>query len=308
MTLGQKLSTYRKLAGLTQQQLGEQLSISAQAVSKWENDQTEPDLATMRTLAGIYRVSLDEMLDPDSIPHSAAEADAAEQASAESANATEAKPPIGFCKECGITVTEENLGEMEPVILCAKCLQAKKEAAAKAAAEAKRMAAKKKAAAAAVCAERKKRYKKHIVRSIVIAALVTALFLLVMITVMVDEFSGAMLAVTIVGAYVVFAFVWCLRYDCVVQNVVLDWMSKSIRWPGLIFTFDIDGCLWLIGMKLLFWALGLLFGVITGMIGGTIGLVCAPFVFPFLVRKVAKEYKSGEKSEVIEQSTKYFEN
>ena len=38
MTLGKKLSSYRKIAGLTQQQLGEHLNLSAQAISKWEND------------------------------------------------------------------------------------------------------------------------------------------------------------------------------------------------------------------------------------------------------------------------------
>ena len=65
MALGKKLANYRKLAGLTQQQLGEQLNLSPQAISKWENDLAEPDLATLRTLADLYKVSVGELIDPD---------------------------------------------------------------------------------------------------------------------------------------------------------------------------------------------------------------------------------------------------
>lgn len=66
MTLGQKLAGYRKLSGMTQQQLGERLSISAQAISKWEKDLSEPALATMRKLARIYNVTVDELLNLES--------------------------------------------------------------------------------------------------------------------------------------------------------------------------------------------------------------------------------------------------
>ena len=66
MTLGQKLAGYRKLSGMTQQQLGDRLSISAQAISKWEKDLSEPALATMRKLARIYNVTVDELLNLES--------------------------------------------------------------------------------------------------------------------------------------------------------------------------------------------------------------------------------------------------
>ena len=62
MTLGQRLAFHRKQKALTQQQLGEQLNVSAQAISKWENDQAEPDVATVLKLAQIYHISLDLLL------------------------------------------------------------------------------------------------------------------------------------------------------------------------------------------------------------------------------------------------------
>ena len=62
MTLGQRIAFHRKKQALTQAQLGEQLNISAQAISKWENDQAEPDITTLVQLSKILKVALDELL------------------------------------------------------------------------------------------------------------------------------------------------------------------------------------------------------------------------------------------------------
>ena len=62
MTLGQRLAFYRKKQALTQGKLGEQLNISAQAISKWENDQAEPDVTTLIQLSKVLNVSLDELM------------------------------------------------------------------------------------------------------------------------------------------------------------------------------------------------------------------------------------------------------
>ena len=66
MTLGEKLSTLRKNYGLTQTQLGEKLNLSAQAVSKWENNLAEPDITTLKKLALIYGVSIEEIVNASS--------------------------------------------------------------------------------------------------------------------------------------------------------------------------------------------------------------------------------------------------
>jgi transcriptional regulator with XRE-family HTH domain len=81
MTLGQRLATLRKQNRLTQQKLGEQLNVSAQAVSKWENDQAEPDVATICRLAKIYHVSIDTLLMGQEPLHSYPLDDASTQAS-----------------------------------------------------------------------------------------------------------------------------------------------------------------------------------------------------------------------------------
>ncbi len=61
-TIGKRIAHHRKRLGLTQDQLAERLGVTAQAVSKWENDQSCPDIATLPRLAEIFGVSTDELL------------------------------------------------------------------------------------------------------------------------------------------------------------------------------------------------------------------------------------------------------
>lgn len=61
-TLGQRLSRLRKEKNLTQEDIANKVNISSQAVSKWENDLSSPDIDTLVRLANIFDVSLDELL------------------------------------------------------------------------------------------------------------------------------------------------------------------------------------------------------------------------------------------------------
>ena len=62
MTLGQRLLKARKETGLSQEELAEQLGVSRQAVSKWENDSGYPEMEKMIRLSQIYQVSLDYLV------------------------------------------------------------------------------------------------------------------------------------------------------------------------------------------------------------------------------------------------------
>ena len=61
-TLGKRIGALRREKGLKQDELAEKLGISPQAVSKWETDQTCPDISLLPTLAKILGVSVDELL------------------------------------------------------------------------------------------------------------------------------------------------------------------------------------------------------------------------------------------------------
>lgn len=61
-TLGKRIASNRKRLKLTQEQLAEKLGVTAQAVSKWENDQSCPDITALPLLAGIFGITTDELL------------------------------------------------------------------------------------------------------------------------------------------------------------------------------------------------------------------------------------------------------
>ena len=62
MTLGKRIAALRKEKELKQDTLAEALGVSPQAVSKWENDQTCPDISLLPRLAELLDVTVDELL------------------------------------------------------------------------------------------------------------------------------------------------------------------------------------------------------------------------------------------------------
>lgn len=67
MTLGNNFFNARKKQGLSQEEVAEKLGVSRQTISKWELDETLPDINQSKKLAAAFKVSLDELIefDPD---------------------------------------------------------------------------------------------------------------------------------------------------------------------------------------------------------------------------------------------------
>lgn len=63
MTLGEKLSLMRKNSSFTQEEIANHLGVSPQAVSKWENDLSCPDIMLLPKIAELYGKTIDELLD-----------------------------------------------------------------------------------------------------------------------------------------------------------------------------------------------------------------------------------------------------
>lgn len=60
-SIGQKIRSLRKNKKLTQEQLAEALSVSAQSVSKWENQISTPDVALLPIIARYFGITMDEL-------------------------------------------------------------------------------------------------------------------------------------------------------------------------------------------------------------------------------------------------------
>ena len=65
MNLGNNLFQARKKAGLSQEMVVEKLGVSRQTISKWETDETIPDIYQSKKLAKLYNLTLDELIDFD---------------------------------------------------------------------------------------------------------------------------------------------------------------------------------------------------------------------------------------------------
>ena len=65
MSLGNSLFNARKKSGLSQEAVAEKLGVSRQTISKWELDETLPDIRQSKSLSVLYHLTLDELIDFD---------------------------------------------------------------------------------------------------------------------------------------------------------------------------------------------------------------------------------------------------
>ena len=62
MSIGDKIQTYRKTLGMSQEELGQKLLVSRQTVSLWEKGQTFPTVDNLIRLKEIFGTSVDDIL------------------------------------------------------------------------------------------------------------------------------------------------------------------------------------------------------------------------------------------------------
>ena len=61
INIGKNIKSFRRRCGFTQAYLAERLGISVQAVSKWENSTSMPDIMLLPEIAREFGVSIDEL-------------------------------------------------------------------------------------------------------------------------------------------------------------------------------------------------------------------------------------------------------
>ena len=288
MTLGQKLKELRSLKGLTQKDLADKLHVSFQTVSKWENGENEPDISTLKELATLFNCSVDYLI------------------GSEKEGLTPEVPPtktviihqkeLHVCERCKKDIPEDDL-VMEDVCVRAggrgrsaqyrkayyhtHCLEEVKQ---------ERLAA-----AAKIKAAKKARAKKHsfgwgIAGGVVALAISLAIFLAVPACQAALHPAVAVVLSIVIG-YAIFAALYCIISGSYIGDVFMWAAGLSIRFPGLIFSWDLEGFAWLIAMKILFAILGFLVGVfalaLAIILSGVLGAVSFPFV---LIHNIRTDY------------------
>lgn len=67
MRIGEQIRMLRKNKNLSQEQLGNKLNVSRQAVYKWESDKGYPDIQNLIALSELFDISLDELIKGDKV-------------------------------------------------------------------------------------------------------------------------------------------------------------------------------------------------------------------------------------------------
>ena len=65
MEIGNKILEFRKKENLSQEQLAEKMDVTRQTISKWELNETTPDIKQAKELSKIFKISLDELTNND---------------------------------------------------------------------------------------------------------------------------------------------------------------------------------------------------------------------------------------------------
>ena len=294
MTLGNKLKKLRTNAGLTQKDLADQLHVSFQTVSKWENDENEPDIATLRELAKLYNCSIDYLVNEEEEPKQ--EEPNKEEAPQAPTTIIIHQKELHVCERCKKDIPEDELdfenitkserygrsGHRDVVIgqryyhkSCLEQVQREREEVAARIREEKTSKAKKLS------------FGWGIAGGVVALGISLAIFLCNMQYV--HPALGVLFSVLI--GYGIFAMLYCIISGSYIGDVFVWCATLSIKFPGLIFSWDIEGFIWVITMKILFAILGFLIGLFALafaiVFSASLGAISFPFV---LIHNINNNY------------------
>ena len=301
MTLGQKLKKLRTEKGLTQKDLADQLHVTFQTISKWEGDTNEPDIATLKELAKFFGCSFDYLLNDDEVEP--------KEEKPEPVVEVKEVPVIKetiivhqneahVCARCGKDIPEDELvseditkkerhGRTTRTVSVGQtyyhksCLEEVKKERAEAAHRAK---------IARASSSKKKCFGWGIAAGVTALGIALAVFLTH--TDAVHPALGVLFSVLI--AYGMFAMIYCILSGSYIGDVFVWCAGLSIRFPGLIFTWDLEGFAWLIAMKILFAILGFLIGVFALLFAIVLSAALGGISFPFiLIHNIRTDYEDA---------------
>lgn len=262
MEYGEKITALRKSKGMTQAELGAALNVTSQAVSKWERGESYPDFETLSKIAKLFGVS---------ISHFESDGGAEEIAP----TAATAAPPalLGVCTVCGKGIYDKNEIAATSPLVCKDCHERK---------IALDKTLKQKAQADALTKERNQKLAAKRIRNkgLIAAGIACGVLLIFVIIglcvnpVNIGETIGGYAIITLF----LFPFIAQLFWQGVVVDVVLCGV-KIIGTPGVIFSFDLDGFIFLIVMKILFALIKLLVLLLCMAFFSIIAIFISPFTF-----------------------------
>ena len=300
MTLGQKLKNLRSEKGITQKELADQLHVTFQTVSKWENDENEPDISTLKELSKLYGCSIDNLVNEDR-NNSFVESNTNADTTMENANKTIIihQKELHCCHRCEKDIPEdelyvEHLTRTErqgksTITVPAGDVFYHKDCWEEVLKEREEKERKKKAGIA----------HKNKTRSFGWGIAAGAIAFVIALLITIFGSGGAIhpaigVLISTVVSYQIFAMIYCILSGSYISDVFFWCAGLSIKFPGLIFSWSIEGFIWLIGMKILFAVLGFLIGVLALIFATILSSILGGISFPFvLIHNIRTEFQES---------------
>ena len=302
MTLGQKIKKLRTDKGLTQKELSDQVFVTFQTVSKWEKDENEPDVSTLRLLAKVFGCSLDYLLNEN---EEVKEEKKEEVVVTPTPTIVETKTVIvhqkelHVCEHCHKDIPEDDLA-MEDICVrhggrghsaeyrkafyhrsCFEQVKRDREAAKLRARKAHRAKSKKLSFGWGIAGG-------------VVALGVSLGCLLAIPACQAAIHPGLAVLYSVLIGYAIFADLYCIISGSFIGDVFLGVSGWSIKMPGVIFSWDIEGIAWAIAMKIFLAILGFTLGVMILGLAVAISAGLAAISFPFiLIHNIRTDYEDG---------------
>lgn len=286
MTLGQKIKKLRNDKNLTQKDLADQVHVTFQTVSKWENDENEPDVATLRELSKLFGCTMDYLLSEEE-QETIVEAQSVVPVEAPVEQVTKTiiihQKEMHVCRRCNKDIPENELvvdhfcvrhasrghsAEYRDDYYHKDCFEEVK-----------------KERAAQIAREKADQAHRGRVKSFGwgIAAGTIALIGSLLITLLGGVHPGLAILYSAIISYFAFAMIYCIVSGSYIGEVFVWCAGASIRFPGLIFSWSIEGFIWVIVMKILFAIIGFIFGLLALIFGILLSAALGGISFPFVL-------------------------
>ena len=299
MTLGQKIKKLRNEKGLTQKDLADQLHVTFQTVSKWESDTNEPDIATLKEIAKCFDCSVNDLLNDEEVTKEKSNEQTSET------NKEETKEPqviikkdLHVCEKCKKDIEEDDLTFENSYRTVRHGRTSSREFAGQHFYHKECLAQvqKERELAAERLKDEHASHAKKVCFGWGIAAGVVGLGIALGVFLTHTEYVHPALGVlySVLIGYGLFSMLYCILSGSYIGDVFVWCATRSVRFPGLIFSWDLGGFAWLIGMKILFAIIGFLVGVFALLFAIALSAALGGISFPFvLVHNIHTKYEDA---------------
>lgn len=282
MGIGPRIKEYRIKCGYTQKDLADKLNVTFQAVSRWENNDVQPSFDTVKEMAKLFNCTIDELF---GVEHEE-KVEIKEEPKQEEVKVVERVVQVlGICHDCHKEIKDysdlkkvdiehttmsgrHHVTKHETFVICANCKKKRDEAEAR-----KRKAERERELA---------KIKSLRIHSFIWPSIASAILITISILYFVkynDSLSGGIL---LACGILAFPFLGCwILFNNPVPGIWLTISRWSIKFPGVIFTLDLEGIFFLITVKILFGLISIFISFWAVVFATAVGMVISLFVYPY---------------------------